>query len=135
MRRSLALPISFLAFTLCAAFSVVAGLLILHGSDDQRHHVTVAGHRIQLTASESLGHEVFAQRCGACHQLAASHTYGAVGPNLDYVQPSVTQVRNTVTNGLVGAYGVMPAGLVSGPQLNAVANYVSHVANRKNYNP
>ncbi len=129
------MPVAFLALILCAAFSVVAGLLILHGSDDQRNHVTVNGKRIELTASEQLGHEVFAQHCSACHQLAASRSIGAVGPNLDYAQPTAAQVRNIVTNGMVGAYGDMPNDLATGPQLDAVANYVSRVANRSNYQP
>ena len=134
MRRT-SLPVAFLAFSLCVAFSVVAGLLILHGSDDQRHHVTVLGQRVQLTASESLGHEVFAQHCAACHQLAASNSDGDSGPNLDYVQPSVAQVEAVVQNGLVGAFGVMPGNLATGPQLDAVAQYVHRVANRRAYTP
>ena len=135
MRRPPPLQVAFLAFLLCAAFSVVAGLLILHGSDDQRNHVTVNGRRIQLTASEQLGHEVFAQHCSACHQLAASRSIGSVGPNLDYVQPSAAQTEKIVNYGQVGAYGVMPGGLATGPNLSAVANYVSRVANRSNYHP
>jgi cytochrome c5 len=135
MRRSLSTPLAAFALAICVAFSVVAGLLILHGSDDQRHHVTVLGQRIQLTASESLGHVVFAQHCSACHQLAASNSIGTVGPNLDYVQPNAAQVEKIVQSGDVGAYGVMPAGLATGPDLDAVAQYVSHVASRKAYTP
>jgi mono/diheme cytochrome c family protein len=134
MRRTSPL-IAFLAFALCVAFSVVAGLLILHGSDDQSHHVTVLGKRVALTESESLGHQVFAEHCAACHELAASNSIGGVGPDLDYVQPTADQVRSVVQNGSVGSYGVMPAGLATGPQLDAVANYVSRVANRKAFHP
>jgi hypothetical protein len=135
MRRSLSTPLAAFAFAICVAFSVVAGLLILHGSDDQRHHVTVLGQRIQLTASESLGHVVFAQHCATCHQLAASNSIGVTGPNLDYVHPTTQQIEKVVQNGSVGDYGVMPAGLASGPDLSAVAQYVSRVADRKAYTP
>ena len=130
MRRS-SLPLTFLAFFVCVAFSVVAGFLILHGSDDQSNHVTVLGKRVALTKQESRGHEVFAEHCAACHQLAASHSIGAIGPDLDYVQPTYSQVLTIVENGQVGAYGDMPAGLATGPDLYAVAHYVSRVANRQ----
>ena len=135
MRRSLSTPLAALAFAACVAFSVVAGLLILHGSDDQGHHVTVRGQRIQLTASESLGHEVFAQHCGVCHMLAASNSVGVTGPDLDAVHPTADQVKQIVQNGKNGAQGVMPANLATGPQLEAVAQYVSSVANPKAATP
>ena len=130
MRRT-SLPVAFLAFFLCVAFSVVAGLLILHGSDDQRHHVTVLGKRIQLTANESFGHEVFATHCAVCHTLAASNSVGATGPNLDSLHPSKKVIKVIVPVGVTGPAGTMPAGLVAGPELSAVADYVSHVANPK----
>jgi mono/diheme cytochrome c family protein len=134
MRRNLpSLP--FVALFLCFAFAVTAGLLILHGSDDQAKHVTVLGKRIQLTAAETTGHEVFAEHCAACHQLAASHSTGQVGPDLDKIQPSYSKVLNTVNNGAIGSYGDMSSGLATGPQLYAVARYVSHVADRKAYKP
>lgn len=135
MRRTSPLPVPFLALVLCAAFAVVAGLLILHGSDNQRKHVIVLGRQVSLTASESLGHEVFAQHCASCHQLAASHSIGAIGPDLDNVQPTAAQVRQIVSNGLANASGDMPAGLATGPNLYAVANYVARVANRQAYRP
>jgi cytochrome c5 len=129
MRRNLpSLP--FVALFLCFAFSVTAGLLILHGSDDQAKHVTVLGKRIQLTASETAGHQVFSEHCAACHQLAASHSIGQVGPDLDRIQPTYAQVLHVVENGAVGSYGDMDPGLASGPGLYAVARYVSHVADR-----
>lgn len=129
------MPVAFIAFALCVAFAIVAGLLVLHGSDDQSHHVTVLGKRVALTKQESLGHEVFAVHCSACHQLAASNSIGNVGPDLDYVQPTAAQVRSVVQNGSVGSYGAMPAGLATGPDLEAVASYVSRVANRQAFHP
>lgn len=125
--------LTFLALLLCAAFSVVAGLLVLHGSDDQRHHVTVLGKRIELTAAESLGHQVFAEHCQVCHQLAASHSDGNTGPDLDSLHLSYAKVLNVVKNGANGRYGVMDSGLASGAQLYAVARYVSRVANPAAY--
>jgi cytochrome c553 len=134
MRR---IPVSLplVALLLCIAFSVVAGLLVLHGSDDQRHHVTVLGRRVELTASQSLGHQVFADHCAACHQLAASHSVGNTGPNLDAVHPSYAKVLSVVQNGMNGPTGDMPNGLATGPDLYAVARYVSRVANPAAYHP
>src|SRR5579875_1062048 len=125
--------LTFLALLLCVAFSVVAGLLVLHGSDDQSHHVTVLGKRIQLTASESLGHRVFAEHCQVCHALAASHAVADIGPNLDSVHPSYAKVLSVVRNGMNGAGGVMDGGLATGHQLYAVAQYVSRVASPAAY--
>jgi cytochrome c5 len=135
MRRNSPLPVTALAFVLCVAFAVVAGLLVLHGSDDQAKHVTVLGKRIQLTASQSLGHEVFAEHCAACHQLAASHSVGTTGPDLDSIHPSYSEVLNTVENGKLGSVGDMPPNLATGPNLYAVARYVSRVSNPSAYHP
>ena len=134
MRRN-SLPIPAIAFTLCMAFAVIAGFLILHGSDDQANHVTVLGQRVALTKEESRGHQVFAVHCAACHELAASRSIGEVGPDLDAEHPSYGTVRSYVVHGAHGAYGNMPNGLATGPDLDAVANYVSHVANPRAYNP
>jgi mono/diheme cytochrome c family protein len=134
MRRN-NLPIPAVAFVLCMAFAVVAGLLILHGSDDQAKHVTVLGKRVALTKSQTLGHEVFSEHCAACHQLAASRSIGQVGPNLDAAHPSDAVVLQYVKYGGVGSYGDMPSGLATGPSLYAVASYVSHVANPSAYHP
>jgi cytochrome c5 len=134
MRRN-NLPIPAVAFVLCMAFAIVAGLLILHGSDDQANHATVLGRRVALTKSQTLGHQVFAEHCAACHQLAASRSIGEVGPNLDAVHPSDAQVLRYVKNGAVGPYGAMDGGLATGPDLYAVASYVSHVANPSAYHP
>jgi hypothetical protein len=67
--------------------------------------------------------------------LAASNSIGAVGPDLDMVHPTAAQVEQIVQNGKIGSYGVMPAGLATGPDLDAVARYVSRVANPRAYTP
>ena len=134
MRRN-SLPIPAVAFVLCTVFAVIAGFLVLHGSDDQANHVTVLGKRVALTKTQSLGHQVFADHCASCHQLAASRSIGQVGPDLDAVHPSDTQVLNAVKNGVSGSSGNMDGGLATGPDLYAVANYVSHVAQPSAYHP
>ena len=135
LMRRLSFNVPFVALLLCFAFSVVAGLLILHGSDDQSHHVQVLGKRIELTASQQLGHAVFADHCAACHQLAASHSVGNTGPDLDAVQPSYAKVLSVVEHGMNGPDGDMDPGLATGAGLYAVARYVSRVANHAAYHP
>ena len=74
------------------------------------------------------GKEVFlgASACGGCHTLADAGSSGAVGPNLDDVQPSAERVQEIVTNG----QGGMPSfsSTLSEQQIADVAAYVSSVA-------
>jgi mono/diheme cytochrome c family protein len=61
--------------------------------------------------------------CGGCHALAAAGSTGAVGPDLDALQPSEAAVADIVTNGR----GAMPAfaGQLTPGQIDAVAVYVA----------
>jgi cytochrome c6 len=73
------------------------------------------------------GAAVFASAgCTGCHTLKAAHATGGVGPNLDQVQPSATQVSQIVQSG----GGGMPSfsGKLSDAEIAAVASYVSTVA-------
>jgi mono/diheme cytochrome c family protein len=60
--------------------------------------------------------------CGSCHTLAAAHSTGTVGPNLDSLKPNYQAVTAQVTNG--GA--AMPSfkGTLSTQQIADVAAYV-----------
>jgi mono/diheme cytochrome c family protein len=66
--------------------------------------------------------------CSSCHTLAAAGATGHVGPNLDTLKPSETQVARQVTNG----GGGMPAfkDQLSSAQIQQVATYVAKVAGR-----
>lgn len=72
------------------------------------------------------GKEVFTANCGACHTLADAGTSGAVGPDLDDVQPAETAVQEIVT----GGRGAMPAfgDTLSEDEIANVSAYVSTVA-------
>ena len=72
------------------------------------------------------GGQLFADRCGRCHTLAAAGTDGGVGPNLDTLRPSAQTVLTAIENGP----GVMPAGLVEGADAQAVAEVVADHAGR-----
>ncbi|HET6870106.1 MAG TPA: hypothetical protein VFH80_29605 [Solirubrobacteraceae bacterium] len=97
---------------------------------------------IVLTAAEKHGREVFGERCGLCHTLAAANAVGKVGPNLDQIQPTEQLVLHTIQNGCLpnppkgsqeaclGA-GVMPADVVQGVDAENVAKFVSKVAGQE----
>ncbi len=73
------------------------------------------------------GAAVFASAgCGGCHTLADAGSSGAVGPNLDELQPTADQVVVIVTNGR----GAMPSfsDQLDEQQIADVAAYVSSVA-------
>jgi mono/diheme cytochrome c family protein len=60
--------------------------------------------------------------CGGCHVLAAAHSNGTVGPNLDTLKPDYRAATAQVTNG----GGQMPAfkGQLSPQKIADVAAYV-----------
>lgn len=66
--------------------------------------------------------------CAGCHTLKAAGATGAVGPNLDQLQPSADVVSSIVHSG----GGGMPSfsGKLSSAQITAVASYVSSVAGK-----
>jgi mono/diheme cytochrome c family protein len=103
-------------------------------------------------ADKEHGKQLFLEKCGSCHTLAAAGTQGKIGPNLDdafsgpreqgFAESSIRnvvhdQILFPVTNpsGVdVGKNGVenkvtgMPAKLVTGDDANDVAAYVASVA-------
>ncbi len=97
------------------------------------------------------GEELFKQRCGSCHTLAAAGTAGVIGPNLDdafapdreqgFEESSIQQlVAGQIqypVEGRVNDKGqyvtstgdpAMPADLVTGDDVDDVAAYVASVA-------
>jgi cbb3-type cytochrome c oxidase subunit III len=73
--------------------------------------------------SQGAGEQLFVQRCGSCHALAAAGTAGTIGPNLDdafaqaradgmtsdtFTQVVAGQIRHPITETSTGAPG-MPA--------------------------
>jgi mono/diheme cytochrome c family protein len=54
----------------------------------------------KLKGDKTKGRAVFASAgCGNCHTLAAAHSTGTVGPNLDSLKPDYRAVTAQVTNG------------------------------------
>jgi mono/diheme cytochrome c family protein len=78
------------------------------------------------TMSMAAAKSTFTSTCGGCHTLADAGTKGNVGPNLDQLKPNDQTVAHQIQHG----GGAMPAGLLKGAQLTAVAKYVSSVAGK-----
>ena len=77
-----------------------------------------------------LGLDVYNNKaqCGACHTLQAAGSEGQIGPNLDQLKPSRSQIIYAVSNGI----GVMQAweGILTDKEIEAVAYYVFNSTNK-----
>ena len=84
---------------------------------------------------QTRGEQLFKDKCGGCHTLAAAGTNGAVGPNLDDAFSSDLKqgfksntIEQVVRQQIALAGGKMPKNLVEGSDADAVAAYVAAVA-------
>jgi mono/diheme cytochrome c family protein len=98
----------------------------------------------KVPANLQTGKHLFETNCGTCHTLYAAGTDGNFGPNLDQllaptgpstdpstIKATKTRVVNAVTNGVDSSTpGRMPAGILSGQQVQQVADFVSREAGR-----
>ena len=83
-----------------------------------------------LTERESNGKSLFRQRCASCHTLGAVNARGVTGPNLDRIgKVNQARIKTAIRIGGTGQ-GRMPAGLLSGPDADDVAEYLTAVAGR-----
>ena len=77
-----------------------------------------------------LGLEVYNNKaqCGVCHTLQAAGSTGNIGPNLNQLNPPMSQIIYAVTNGI----GVMQAweGILTDEEIEAVAYYVFNSTNK-----
>jgi mono/diheme cytochrome c family protein len=102
----------------------------------------------EVPANLKSGQSLFVDNCGNCHKLYAAGTYGDFGPDLDQqLAPAGTpegpdaasQIEGTKAQVLsaieLGAddptvSGRMPAGIVSGPVADEIAEFVAQTAGR-----
>ena len=70
------------------------------------------------------GRDLFINTCGSCHTLEDAGTGGQVGPELTGGGYDAETVASIITNG----QGAMPAGLLSGDDQTAVADYVAEAS-------
>jgi len=99
--------------------------LVIAGNDQDKD---AGAARIELTAAEQRGREIFGQRCNQCHVLAAADTAGRTGPDLDKLKPPRSLVLDAVLKGRARGIGRMPAQIVQGRDAEDVAAFVARVA-------
>jgi mono/diheme cytochrome c family protein len=121
-------------------FGVAMPILFSHGNKANAS-AQVGG--LPLTAAEKNGRELFGQKCGVCHTLAAANAIGKVGPNLDTLQPPEQLVLSTINNGCLQnppssaspqtclGQGNMPAQIVQGKAAQNIAAFVARVAGKE----
>ena len=77
-----------------------------------------------------LGLDVYNNKaqCGVCHTLLAAGSTANIGPNLDLLKPTMSQIIYAVTNGI----GVMQAweGILTEEEIKAVAHYIFDSTNK-----
>jgi mono/diheme cytochrome c family protein len=77
----------------------------------------------KLKGDPTAGASIFkTSACGGCHTLAAAHSTGTVGPNLDQLKPDYRAVTAQVTNG--GAQMPSFKSSLSAQKIADVAAYV-----------
>jgi mono/diheme cytochrome c family protein len=123
-RRNL-FAVSLLAFVV---FGIGLPAVVLATHTGNRTEEGPSG--VKLTASEAHGRQLFAKNCATCHTLNAVDAVGKVGPNLDVLRPPAALVIDAVEHGRARGQGQMPANLLQGSDLRAVAAFVAKVAGR-----
>ena len=77
-------------------------------------------HPVHLTAFERHGKALFIPTCGGCHELTDAGTSGTAGPALTSPREA-SRVHDVIADGP----GMMPEGLLTGANADAVAAYVA----------
>lgn len=106
------------------------GVPIAVAVSNSAHKASAGPQGTKLTADETRGRALFAQKCATCHALDAARAVGRVGPNLDILRPPEALVLNAIANGRARGRGQMPALLYTGSDATNVAKFVAAVAGR-----
>jgi mono/diheme cytochrome c family protein len=133
----------FVIFGLVIAFlAVVVPAWSFMSDGDPARDVT------EVPANLKTGQSLFVDNCGNCHKLYAAGTYGDFGPDLDQklapagtptgpdAQGAIDGTRAQVLSAIEIGYddptvpGRMPAGIVVGPEAEAIADFVAQTAGR-----
>jgi mono/diheme cytochrome c family protein len=126
-------------------FALLIGIgvpaLVMAKNNDSESKKAPGG--VDLTNAQQHGRILFAKNCSTCHTLAAAHSAGKVGPNLDVliagingantqetVKNRTTFIEDAIKNGRARGAGQMPAELLDGQDAQNVANFVATVAGR-----
>jgi mono/diheme cytochrome c family protein len=119
--------IVFAVFYVGVGLAVPALILIDHGDSAEAR---ANGATIELTEQQEEGRQLFGEYCASCHTLAAARADGKVGPNFDQQKPPEGLVADAIVRGRQRGSGTMPAGIVQGEDVDAVASFVGAVAGR-----
>jgi mono/diheme cytochrome c family protein len=133
----------FIIFGLVLAFLavVVPAWAFMRDGDPSRAQT-------EVPANLKSGQSLFVDNCGNCHKLYAAGTYGDFGPDLDQklapagtpegpdaasqIEGTKAQVLSAIEVGIDDptVAGRMPAGIVSGPVAEEIAEFVAQTAGR-----
>jgi mono/diheme cytochrome c family protein len=125
-----------LGVVILVAFGLIVPALVLAHNGKDKASEALGG--LHLTAQQTKGRELFAQKCVFCHTLAAVKSFGRVGPNLDiHIGDDISTaagrkalVYNAIIEGRARGKGDMPALLYQGKEAEDVADFVAAVAGR-----
>lgn len=109
--------------------SATAGTLALLGGLCAAAGAWAADDAAQLASGRLLFTAQAAPPCAVCHTLKDAGSSGAIGPNLDELQPDAARVASALKSGI----GIMPSyrATLKDDQIAAIAKYVARVAGAK----
>jgi mono/diheme cytochrome c family protein len=134
-------PFVIFGLVLASLLVVIPAWAFMRDGDPTRYQT-------EVPAELESGQSRFVDNCGNCHKLYAAGTYGDFGPDLDQTLapagtpegPDATgqqegirvQVLSAIENGIDDptVAGRMPAGIVSGPVAEEIAEFVAATAGR-----
>ena len=116
-------PLALISWLFAAVLVVmlIAGPAVI-ANDDTSPGAAAAGAAVYGKKAGANGTKVFQANCGTCHTLKAAGTSGQVGPNLDNISLSASDIESIVRSGT----GPMPSfdGRLSDAEISAVAAFV-----------
>jgi cytochrome c551/c552 len=124
-------PLAFriLMLVVYVGVGVAVPALVIAGSEEGTASVGKLQNQAPSAQLED-GKVLFRQTCASCHNLDAVNARGVVGPDLDEIgQMTPERVATAIERGGTGQ-SRMPAGLLSGEDAEAVAEYVAKTAGK-----
>jgi mono/diheme cytochrome c family protein len=115
MVRLVVVPAILFAVVSAAVFTFAQWQPAKHESQTQSQTI------VSVLRDPLRGEQLFAENCASCH--GDGGTGGGIGPTLAGAEVSLDEARSTIENGS----GVMPAGLVSGQDLEDVLAYLETI--------
>lgn len=105
------------AILFAVVWAVVLAFALTSPAKDEQQTATP----VTVLGDPLRGDQLFAENCASCH--GDDGTGGGIGPTLAGAEVSLDEARSTIENGS----GVMPAGLVSGQDLEDVLAYLETI--------